>query len=413
MNSWTEVAVPNVVQVKDFPALVLTDTATSSKKALEKKRTYRMYVCGITPYDATHLGHAATYLTFDLINRYLRATGAHVSYVQNITDIDDPLLERANRDGVDWSELAQQQIDLFRSDMVHLRVIPPAHYIGAVEAIPLVVQAISELEEQSSIYPVDSDLYFSVKKDSDFGSRSNFSQAKMLEIFAERGGDPDRVGKSDPLDCLVWMSQRVNEPGWDSSLGKGRPGWHIECTAIALEYLDPSDLEVTLIDIQGGGSDLIFPHHEMCAAQARVITGKELAASYVHAGMIGLDGEKMSKSKGNLVFVSRLIADGVDPMVIRWALMSDHYRSDRMWSDDVLQEAHVAIDQLTAALAQQDCAPTEDLINSMVLALSDDLDTPLIVSQLKSWSSLTLSGAQGGNSDQLRVALDALLGLKI
>jgi L-cysteine:1D-myo-inositol 2-amino-2-deoxy-alpha-D-glucopyranoside ligase len=413
MNSWTEVAVPNVVQVKDFPALVLTDTATSSKKALEKKRTYRMYVCGITPYDATHLGHAATYLTFDLINRYLRATGAHVSYVQNITDIDDPLLERANRDGVDWSELAQQQIDLFRSDMVHLRVIPPAHYIGAVEAIPLVVQAISELEEQSSIYPVDSDFYFSVKKDSDFGSRSNFSQAKMLEIFAERGGDPDRVGKSDPLDCLVWMSQRVNEPGWDSSLGKGRPGWHIECTAIALEYLDPSDLEETLIDIQGGGSDLIFPHHEMCAAQARVITGKELAASYVHAGMIGLDGEKMSKSKGNLVFVSRLIADGVDPMVIRWALMSDHYRSDRMWSDDVLQEAHVAIDQLTAALAQKDCAPTEDLINSMVLALSDDLDTPLIVSQLKSWSSLTLSGAQGGNSDQLRVALDALLGLKI
>jgi len=413
MNSWTEVAVPNVVQVKDFPALVLTDTATSSKKALEKKSTYRMYVCGITPYDATHLGHAATYLTFDLINRYLRATGAQVSYVQNITDIDDPLLERANRDGVDWSELAQQQIDLFRSDMVHLRVIPPAHYIGAVEAIPLVVQAISELEEQSSIYPVDSDLYFSVKKDSDFGSRSNFSQAKLLEIFAERGGDPDRVGKSDPLDCLVWMSQRVNEPGWDSSLGKGRPGWHIECTAIALEYLDPSDLEETLIDIQGGGSDLIFPHHEMCAAQARVITGKELAASYVHAGMIGLDGEKMSKSKGNLVFVSRLIADGVDPMVIRWALMSDHYRSDRMWSDDVLQEAHVAIDQLTAALAQKDCAPTEDLINSMVLALSDDLDTPLIVSQLKSWSSLTLSGAQGGNSDQLRVALDALLGLKI
>jgi len=413
MNSWTEVAVPNVVQVKDFPALVLTDTATSSKKALEKKSTYRMYVCGITPYDATHLGHAATYLTFDLINRYLRATGAQVSYVQNITDIDDPLLERANRDGVDWSELAQQQIDLFRSDMVHLRVIPPAHYIGAVEAIPLVVQAISELEEQSSIYPVDSDLYFSVKKDSDFGSRSNFSQAKMLEIFAERGGDPDRVGKSDPLDCLVWMSQRVNEPGWDSSLGKGRPGWHIECTAIALEYLDPSDLELTLIDIQGGGSDLIFPHHEMCAAQARVITGKELSASYVHAGMIGLDGEKMSKSKGNLVFVSRLIADGVDPMVIRWALMSDHYRSDRMWSDDVLQEAHVAIDQLTAALAQKDCAPTEDLINSMVLALSDDLDTPLIVSQLKSWSSLTLSGAQGGNSDQLRVALDALLGLKI
>ena len=413
MKSWTEVTVPNVVQVREFPALVLTDTATSSKKALEKKSTYRMYVCGITPYDATHLGHAATYLTFDLINRYLRATGAQVSYVQNITDIDDPLLERANRDGVDWSELAQQQIDLFRSDMVHLRVIPPAHYIGAVEAIPLVVQAISELAEQSSIYPVDGDFYFSVKKDSDFGNRSNYSEAKMLEIFAERGGDPDRVGKLDPLDCLVWMSQRVNDPGWDSSLGKGRPGWHIECTAIALEYLAPSDLEHTLIDIQGGGSDLIFPHHEMCAAQARVITGKELAASYVHAGMIGLNGEKMSKSKGNLVFVSRLIAAGVDPMAIRWALMSDHYRSDRMWSDVALQEAQVALAQLTAALAQKDCAPTEDLINSIVLALSDDLDTPLVLTQLNYWSALSLAGSQGGDSDQLRVTLDALLGLKI
>ena len=413
MKSWAEVTVPLVDQVKDFPALVLTDTATSSKKPLEKKSKYRMYVCGITPYDATHLGHAATYLTFDLINRYLRATGAHVSYVQNITDIDDPLLERANRDGVDWSDLAHQQIDLFRSDMVKLRVIPPAHYIGAVEAIPLVVEAISDLKSQSSVYPVDSDFYFSVKKDPFFGSRSNLSQDQMLEIFSQRGGDPNRVGKIDPLDCLVWMSQRVNEPGWESSLGIGRPGWHIECTAIALEYLDPSDTDHTLIDIQGGGSDLIFPHHEMCAAQAHIITGKELASSYVHAGMIGLDGEKMSKSKGNLVFVSRLVAAGVDPMVIRLALMADHYRSDRMWSDLVLEEANVAISQLKVALAQQDCAPTEDLINSIVLALSDDLDTPLILSLLKEWSASTILGSSGGSTRDLITALDALLGLKI
>jgi L-cysteine:1D-myo-inositol 2-amino-2-deoxy-alpha-D-glucopyranoside ligase len=413
MKSWTEVTVPFLVQDRNFPALTLTDTATSSKKQLVKKNTYRMYVCGITPYDATHLGHAATYLTFDLINRYLRATGSEVSYVQNITDIDDPLLERANRDGVDWSDLAHQQIDLFRSDMVNLRVIPPAHYIGAVEAIPLVVEAIADLQKQSSIYPVDTDFYFSVNKDPDFGNRSNLSQKEMLKIFSQRGGDPDRVGKIDPLDCLVWMSKRVNEPGWESYLGIGRPGWHIECTAIAMEYLAPSDLEQTLIDIQGGGSDLIFPHHEMCAAQARVMTGKELASTYVHAGMIGLDGEKMSKSKGNLVFVSRLIAEGVNPMVIRWALMSDHYRSDRMWSDDALQGAQESIDQLTAALAQKDCAPTDDLINSIVLALSDDLDTPLIVSALNSWSAMTLSGKQGGNRDHLRVALDALLGLKI
>lgn len=413
MNSWASVAVPTLAHLKDLPALALTDTATSSKKSLRKKSTYRMYVCGITPYDATHLGHAATYLTFDLINRYLRATGAEVLYVQNITDIDDPLLERAKRDGLDWSELAHQQIDLFRGDMVNLRVIPPAHYIGAVEAIPLVVKAISDLQEQASVYSVDTDLYFAVKSDSRFGSRSNLSHNEMLEIFSQRGGDPNRDGKKEPLDCLVWMSQRVDEPGWESILGKGRPGWHIECTAIALEYLDPSDLDEELIDIQGGGSDLIFPHHEMCAAQAHVITGKELASTYVHAGMIGLDGEKMSKSKGNLVFVSRLVASGVDPMAIRWALMSDHYRSDRMWSDSVLDKAKDELAELKRALNKSTCAPTEDLIKSIVAAISDDLDTPLVLSRLNAWAASTREGSDGGNSEQLRGTLDALLGLQI
>jgi len=413
MNSWATPAIPTLGTIRDLPALVLTDTATTTKKALPKKSMYRMYVCGITPYDATHLGHAATYLTFDLINRYLRATGAEVLYVQNITDIDDPLLERAARDGVDWNDLAHQQIDLFKGDMVDLRVIPPAHYIGAVEAIPLVVKAIAELQEQSSVYPVDTDYYFSVRSDLKFGSRSNLSQQQMLDIFSQRGGDPNRLGKQDPLDCLVWMSQRVNEPGWESSLGKGRPGWHIECTAIALEYLQPSDMDETLIDIQGGGSDLIFPHHEMCATQAQVITGKELAETYVHAGMIGLDGEKMSKSKGNLVFVSRLVASGVDPMAIRWALMLDHYRSDRMWSDAVLQKAQNEIAQLREALSKPTSAPTEDLITSIVNALSDDLDTTRVLFQLNSWASSTLAGSHGGNSDDLRIALDALLGLKL
>jgi len=413
MKSWASVAVPQLGNVKDFPALALTDTASRMKKKLPKKSAYRMYVCGITPYDATHLGHAATYLTFDLINRYLQATGAEVSYVQNITDIDDPLLERANRDGVDWSELAHQQIDLFRSDMVNLRVIPPAHYIGAVEAIPLVINAISDLREQSSVYGVDTDYYFSNKKDERFGSRSHLSEEQMLEIFSERGGDPARSGKVDPLDCLVWMSQRVNEPGWDSELGKGRPGWHIECTAIALEYLDPSDLEETLIDIQGGGSDLIFPHHEMCAAQAHVITGKELAYSYVHTGMIGLDGEKMSKSKGNLVFVSRLVASGIDPMAIRWALMSDHYTTDRMWSDANLSQALQSITRLRTALAMDVCAPTEGLISSIVSALGNDLDTPLVLSQLNAWSEETLVGSQGGNPTDLKLAIDALLGIAL
>jgi L-cysteine:1D-myo-inositol 2-amino-2-deoxy-alpha-D-glucopyranoside ligase len=411
MNSWSQVTIPSLKQGLELPRLSLSDTASAAKKLVEKKSVYRMYVCGITPYDATHLGHAATYLTFDLINRYLRASGAQVKYVQNITDIDDPLLERANRDGLDWKDLAHQQIDLFRGDMENLRVIPPAHYIGAVDAIPLVVNAIEDLDSLSTIYEVDTDQYFSVHADTRFGSRSHLSQDQMISIFSERGGDPNRLGKKDPLDCLVWMSQRPNEPGWDSSLGIGRPGWHIECTAIALHYLDPSDLDSTLIDIQGGGSDLIFPHHEMCAAQAHLLTGKELAASYVHTGMIGLDGEKMSKSKGNLVFVSRLVAAGTDPMAIRLALMSDHYRHDRMWSQGLLKQAENQLAQIRKALEASNAAPTDIVIHKIIEALSDDLNTPRVLSLLADWSSSTLNGETGGNASELRDALDSLLGL--
>lgn len=374
---------------------------------------YRMYVCGITPYDATHLGHAATYLTFDLINRYLRALGSTVDYVQNITDIDDPLLERAHRDGVSWVDLAHQQIELFRSDMENLRVIPPKHYIGAVEAIPLVVDAITKLDSHSSIYQVDSDHYFAVHADNGFGSRSHLNQKQMISIFSERGGDPARFGKRDPLDCLVWMSQRENEPGWDSPLGKGRPGWHIECTAIALKYLNPSDSDSTLIDIQGGGSDLIFPHHEMCASQAKVLTGKELASAYIHTGMIGLDGEKMSKSKGNLVFVSQLVASGVDPMAIRWALMANHYRSDRMWTNELLHEAQRQWVYFKAAIKQADAAPTDAVIDKIIYALSDDLNTPEVVKILNQWSSETLTDGKGGSTQELLDVCDALLGITV
>ena len=413
MKPWNDVEIPTVDSAINFPVLSLTNSASGKKEEVKRKPVYRMYVCGITPYDATHLGHAATYLTFDLINRYLTASGSEVRYVQNITDIDDPLLERANRDGVDWTELAHQQIDLFRSDMINLRVIPPAHYIGAVDAIPLVTDAIAELSSKGSIYSVEQDLYFKVHADSHFGERSNLSQEKMLEIFAERGGDPTRAGKTDPLDCLVWMSQRPNEPGWPSPYGIGRPGWHIECTAIAIKYLEPSINEDALIDIQGGGSDLIFPHHEMCAAQAQVLSGKPLASTYVHAGMIGLDGEKMSKSKGNLVFVSKLVAAGRNPMAIRWALMKDHYRQDRMWTEELLVVAEGEIQALRSCLEQTNVAPTKELIETIVNALSNDLDTQGVTTALNSWVRQTQSGESGGDAPALAVALDALLGIKL
>ena len=413
MRSWSEVAIPSIDSSLKFHALQLTNSASCKKELVPPKPLYRMYVCGITPYDATHLGHAATYLTFDLINRYLRASGSEVRYVQNITDIDDPLLERAKRDGVDWTELAHKQIELFRGDMVNLRVIPPADYIGAVEAIPLVTIAIEELVLKESIYTVDNDLYFKVHEDRNFGLRSHLPKEEMLRIFSERGGDPDRVGKSDPLDCLVWMSQRPNEPGWPSPFGVGRPGWHIECTAIAIRYLEPSPDDESLIDIQGGGSDLIFPHHEMCASQAQVLSGKPLANTYVHAGMIGLDGEKMSKSKGNLVFVSKLVADSRDPMAIRWALMKNHYRTDRMWTDDLLVISEKEIAALRSALSQINVAPTKELIEQIVNFLSDDLDTVSVIGAINEWVHVTVSGDTGGDAASLAKALDTLIGIKL
>lgn len=413
MKSWSEVDVPFLDSAIRFPLLTLSNSASGKKETLTRKPLYRMYVCGITPYDATHLGHAATYLTFDLINRYLRATGSEVRYVQNITDIDDPLLERAHRDGVDWTVLAHQQIDLFRGDMVNLRVIPPTHYIGAVDAIPLVTKAIEQLMTADSIYKVDQDLYFKVSSDAYFGDRSHLKVEEMLKIFSERGGDPTRVGKKDPLDCLVWMSQRPNEPGWQSPFGVGRPGWHIECTAIAIKYLEPSSDEGALIDIQGGGSDLIFPHHEMCAAQAQVLSGKPLASTYVHAGMIGLDGEKMSKSKGNLVFVSTLVAEGRDPRAIRWALMKNHYRTDRMWNDKLLLVAENEIGNLQAALTKSEVAPTVDLIQTIIESLADDLDTVSVINAVNAWVDSTQSGKTGGDSISLVNCLDGLLGIKI
>lgn len=413
MKSWSKVDVPTLNTKYHLSELSLTNSKTGLIQVVPAKSKYRMYVCGITPYDATHLGHAATYLTFDLIGRYLKATGSVVNYVQNITDIDDPLLERAARDGVDWKDLAHSQIELFTSDMESLRVVPPDSYIGAVEAIPLVIAAIENLQQQGSIYPVDHDYYFSNSPESTFGELSHLSQEKMEEIFSQRGGDPNLPGKLHSLDCLVWMSQREGEPGWPSLFGIGRPGWHIECTAIALEYLSPDPADSFLIDIQGGGNDLIFPHHEMCRSQARVLTGKELAANYVHAGMIGLDGEKMSKSKGNLVLVSTLVSQGIDPMVIRYALMVHHYRDDQMWSEELLSNAIASFEKLKLACSESEVPETENLIQAIISALANDLDTPTVIRLLDNWAEESLLGGSGGDANDLKITLDALLGIKL
>jgi L-cysteine:1D-myo-inositol 2-amino-2-deoxy-alpha-D-glucopyranoside ligase len=376
-----------------------------------------MYVCGITPYDATHLGHAATMITFDIVNRCWRDLGYPVSYVQNVTDIDDPLLERAARDGEDWMVLAMSETALFREDMESLRVIPPEHYVGAVESIPSIVDKVAALLERGVAYRLTDgtgDVYFELAAAPRFGYESQLSRDTMLALFGERGGDPDRRGKRDGLDPLLWRGVRDGEPAWEGgSLGPGRPGWHIECAAIALDHLQ------AVIDVQGGGSDLVFPHHECSAAHAEVITGRSpFARYYVHAGMIGLDGEKMSKSRGNLVFVSRLRGDGVDPMAVRLALMSVHYRQDRAWTDDMLKAGQRRLSLWRAAVALPAAPSATALLGSVRAALADDLGTPTALSLVDAWAEAALSPARGVEADATAPGLaativDALLGVRL
>jgi L-cysteine:1D-myo-inositol 2-amino-2-deoxy-alpha-D-glucopyranoside ligase len=377
-----------------------------------------MYVCGITPYDATHLGHAATMITFDLVNRAWRDAGHAVAYVQNVTDIDDPLLERANRDGEDWMVLGMRETALFREDMEALRILPPEHYIGAVESIPAIVGRVVELVGWGVGYRLDDgsgDVYFDLAAAPRFGYESGLDRPTMLALAAERGGDPARPGKRDPLDPLLWRGARDGEPAWDGGpLGPGRPGWHIECAAIALDRLGDT------IQVQGGGNDLIFPHHECSAAHAEVISGAEpFAHHYVHAGMIGLGGEKMSKSKGNLVFVSRLRGDGVDPMALRLALMSTHYRLDRQWTDELLKTGESRLTKWREAAARPAGPSGAELLEGVRAALARDLDTPAALALVDAWCDEALGGVAAGVSGDteapalMATTVDALLGIRL
>jgi L-cysteine:1D-myo-inositol 2-amino-2-deoxy-alpha-D-glucopyranoside ligase len=382
------------------------DTATGRLQPAATGDHARMYVCGITPYDATHMGHAATYLAFDLLQRAWRDTGRTVTYVQNVTDVDDPLLERAQALGQDWREIAARETALFRDDMAALRIIPPEHYLGVTESLHLIEALIQRLAESGAAYDVDGDLYFPVTVDPGFGTVSGLDRPAMEALFAERGGDPTRPGKRDPLDALLWQSARPEEPAWQSSLGHGRPGWHVECTAIALHHLGMD------FDVQGGGSDLAFPHHEMSASQAVAAHGGgRFARAYVHAGMVGLDGEKMSKSRGNLVFVSVLRRAGHDPMALRLALLAHHYRRDWEWTAVDLTEAEGRLDRWRAALQRATGGEAAPVIAGIRAALADDLDAPSALVAVDAWAA-----AGGGDSaapSQLRDAIDALLGVAV
>jgi len=369
-----------------------------------------MYVCGITPYDATHMGHASTYVAFDLLNRQWRDNGHNVQYVQNVTDIDDPLLERATATGVDWEELATSQIDLFRDDMTKLRVLPPTSYFGVVETMDVIVARIQELIELGAAYQVDEDWYFSVSCDPRFGAVGSLTYDEELALFGERGGDPQRVGKRSPLDCLLWLAQRPGEPSWPSPMGPGRPGWHIECVAIALDHMGVP------FDVQGGGSDLIFPHHEMSASQGQVISGDwPFARHYVHSGMVGLDGEKMSKSRGNLVFISRLLAEGVDAMAIRLELINHHYRSDWEWTPEGLAESTARLQRWRTAVSPPTGPSAEQTLANVRAALSDDLNSPVAIRVIDDWvEEQRLRGGEDQSAPGITSRMtDALLGIAL
>ncbi|MFC3299170.1 cysteine--1-D-myo-inosityl 2-amino-2-deoxy-alpha-D-glucopyranoside ligase [Arthrobacter agilis] len=424
MISWNAAPVPDLVGTRS--GVSLFDTARQDTVRFEPGGQRSLYVCGITPYDATHLGHAATYVAFDLLNRTWRDAGATVAYVQNVTDVDDPLLERATATGVPWQELAAHQIALFREDMEALNVLPPDHYIGAVEAIDWIVPAVEALVARGLAYPVpgagsepDGDIYFSLDAvarldEGDdarwfLGQVSHLEAQTMLALSAERGGDPTRPHKRNALDPLLWRTAREGEPSWSgASLGDGRPGWHIECAVIARRFL-PAPFTV-----QGGGSDLVFPHHEMSASHAWAAGGTPLAQHYAHAGMVGYDGGKMSKSRGNLVLVSTLRRSGVDPAAIRLAILAHHYRSDWSWTDDALERATTRLAAWRAAAA---CAGESDaavVVQGVRDHLGADLDAPSALAAVDTWAEG--AAARGGTGTHTRAvadALDALLGVRL
>ena len=420
MQSWSTPRPPALPPRPD--RLRVFDTATQSlRHPGNDAATASLYVCGITPYDATHLGHATTYVSFDLLQRYWRACGIEVAYVQNVTDVDDPLLERAEATGVDWRDLAREQTDLFRADMEALNVLAPDHYVGATEAIGLVVDAVTRLLEAGLAYRVpgregepDGDVYFDIAAAEaaggwSLGSVGALSRAEMEAVFPERGGDPDRPGKRQPLDPLLWRAARAGEPAWDGGdLGEGRPGWHIECSVISRAHL-PAPFTV-----QGGGSDLRFPHHEFSAAHATAADGLPLALTYLHSGMVALDGQKMSKSLGNLELVSRLRARGVEPAAIRAALLDRHYRADWEWSEELLGRAQARLSAWRGALEGPHARAGAAVLDAVHGALSADLDAPAALEALDAWAEGTLEGLDAP-AEPLDVAdvVDALLGLRL
>jgi L-cysteine:1D-myo-inositol 2-amino-2-deoxy-alpha-D-glucopyranoside ligase len=347
----------------------LYDTAREAVVAFEPQPIVSMYTCGITPYDATHIGHAATYLAYDVLQRRLRDRGHETRCVRNITDVDDDILRKARELGVHYLDLAAAETARFDADMDALGLIPCWSEPRATSAIADIRGFIGMVLDQNHAYEAGGAVYFDVHSFDSFGQISHYDRAHMLELAKERGGNPDDPHKRDPLDFVLWQPSGEGEPAWESLWGPGRPGWHIECSALALRELG------TTIDLHGGGSDLIFPHHECEAAQSEAATGEPFVRHWMHAGMVRLDGEKMSKSLGNLVFVSDLLKEW-EPDAVRLAVIRHHYRGGWDWTGDLMPEAVARLDAWRAA------GDGDGALAEVRAALDDDLDTTAAVAAI-------------------------------
>jgi L-cysteine:1D-myo-inositol 2-amino-2-deoxy-alpha-D-glucopyranoside ligase len=353
----------------------LFDTRSEQVNELVAGHTVRLYVCGITPYDSTHLGHAFTYTVFDVLIRYLEHRGHRVRYVRNITDVDDDILRRARELGIRYDRLAADEVARFDRDLAALRLRPPDAEPRATATVPAIVQAISGLIATCSAYALDDGrVYFDSQASPGFGRLSKLDRATMLEQFGEKGGDPQAPGKRDALDFLLWQPSAADEPSWPSDWGPGRPGWHIECSVMAMEELG------AVVDIHGGGSDLVFPHHEAEIVQAEQLTGQgPFARFWVHVGMVGLDGVKMSKSLGNLVFVADLL-ERYEGGALRRYLLEHHYRRGWSYADAELEDAAAAYKRWRKAAGGD--GDRADLRERFAAAMDDDLDTPAALAVL-------------------------------
>ena len=363
----------------------LYDTAARAVVPFEPGPVVRMYVCGITPYDSTHLGHANTYLTYDLLIRRLEDRGHTVEMVRNVTDVDDSILPKARELGVDFLELAAQEMTRFHGDLEALAARPPVAEPRATESIPEMIDLLERLMHAGHTYTIDGTTWFDVTTASDFGSLSGYDHETMLALSAERGGTPDDPRQRNSLDFVLWQPSLDDEPSWDSPVGRGRPGWHIECSAMSWAQFGDT------LDLHGGGSDLIFPHHECERVQSVHGYEKRLARHWMHTGMVAYQGTKMSKSLGNLVFVSELVKDN-DPQAIRLALMGHHYRTDWEWFDEDIEDGQARFDRIRAAVQAPSGPRPEPTLEAVRAALDDDLDAPTARSAVDDLARAILAG---------------------